>query len=180
MLIFSQSGFPIGTIPRAGEPCYWALKRSDGVWLCEYDTVSDVLFGGKRQLDWTLDIASTRDWRRIKELWLFCPATPTSPAGNTACLPITTPGTAFQLKVATMDSVISESMRAVQAHIIGRVMDESGACECFIFDYALQGMLAKWTSNIYRFGSWRDGIAPLGALALPVLGINLPVITGGR
>lgn len=157
---------------------------SDG-WWCEEDTVTDFLIG-RRRLDWTLDIVSTGDWRKIKELWLFCPPTPLNPAGNTARLPIVMPGTAFQFKVATFDSVIVEGRRSVQAQIIGRVNDvETGDCECMVFDYVLQALVVEWSGNIGLnghpgLGTWRPNIpgkptiTPIGRLNLPVCGIFLP------
>lgn len=172
-IVLSKHGFPIGHM--LPDQAYWAAKLNNGTWLCELDIVA-----GMRPLDWTLDMVSTGDIKRIVELWLICPPTPTSPMGNTARLPITRPGTAFQLKIATADSSIVRSVSRLQAQMIGRVTDpETGDCECFIFDYQMEAMSTPWKSNIYNMGTWKPNIpglpsiAPLGRLSLDVLGISL-------
>lgn len=174
-IVFSKSGTAIGhPLP---DRAYWAVKRKDGTFVCELDEVSNFQHG-RHPLDWTLDIISTGDWRNITELWLICPPTPTSPGGNTARLPIQQPGTAFQLKVGHLNSTLAAGNRTLGAQLIGRVTDwESGACECFIFDYEWQALSQPWPSNIYRFGTWRSGIAPIGTLALDVLGLRPPTST---
>jgi hypothetical protein len=170
--VLSKNGFPIGKIL---DQSYWAIKRRDGSWICEQDLVFDLL-RGHRNLDWSLDIITTGDWRKIAELWLICPANHLNPAGQTARLSITTPGTAFQLKVSQVDANIANIARSVKAQLIGRVMDSEGWCECMVYDYALDGLITRWPSNVFAktFGTWQPGIAPLGPLRLPVLGINLP------
>ncbi len=197
--IFTKNGTAL-TIPFPGDSAYWAVKFKSGKWVCERDIVSPFM-APARSLDWTLDIQSTGDWRAISELWLFCPQSKESPFGATAHLPISEPGTAFQLKVATMDSNFAESQRSLQAHIIGRVNNfETGACDCWIYDYVLGALLVfpqtherdgriipddqeygPFKSSVYNFGSWRKpvsgkiGIPPLGPLNLQVLGIRQPI-----
>lgn len=199
MTVFTKGGTAL-TIPLPGETSYWAAKLKDpDEWVCERDvgdaravkwvTQEEHAGSARRPIDqiiaprpmsWSLDIVGSGDWQRITELWLFCPMSPTSPAGNTARLPITTPGTAFELHVKTVDSNLVQSVHSLQAQIIGRVMDSTGECECFIYDDTLEGMIALWRSNVYHFGTWRPpipgkpAIAPLGPLNLKVLGIHLP------
>lgn len=188
--VFSQSGYPIGS-PEP-ERAYWAIKLNDGTWRCELDPVTDLLIG-KRTLDWSLDICSSGDWRKIVELWMICPPTSISPAGNTARLPITTPGTAFQLKVGFMDSSIAASLRRQVAQIIGRVIDEeTGECEAWVYDYGAQALVVHengkdndgkpvygpWTTNVYSMGTWRPNlpgtpsVAPIGRLSFDVVGLH--------
>jgi hypothetical protein len=139
------------------------------------DAIDTDLVRGVRQADWSLDIVGSGDYKKIEELWLICPPTATSPLGNTARLPIEMPGTAFQLKVAFVESDGVNSARSLQAQLIGRVTDvETGDCECFIFDYGWQVMSTPWKSNVKRFGTWRSEVAPLTQLNYTVVGIDLP------
>jgi hypothetical protein len=161
------------------------------VWITQPDRQSGAflpidLVSQKRHLDWTLDVVSTGDWARVVELWMICPSTPLSPAGNTVRLPIVPSGTAFQFKVGTIDSSLSRSHRTWLAQIIGKVTDyETGACECFVFDYHIPGLIASWKTHIGLPGqppmeTWRPpipgqpSIAPIGRLDLDVQGIHLP------
>lgn len=175
-IVFSQGGYPIGA--REPDRSYWAVKLNTDKWRCEMDIVVDFQVG-KRHLDWTLDIASTDDWAKIVELWMICPPTPISPAGNTARLPISPAGTAFQLKVGFVDSSIGESFQRQVAQMIGRVTNqETGDCEVFVFDYGLPGLVALWKTNVFNMGTWRPNIpgqpsiAPIGRLSFPVLGLH--------
>lgn len=194
--VFSQYGYPIGVLDQRP---YWAVKLNTGKWLCEMDQVDARidkivtqastmpglyegigLHPGKRYLDWTLDICGpSGDWKKIEELWMICPSTPTSPGGNTVRLPITPPGTAFQLKVGFADSGLTTTIRRTEAQIVGRVVDEeTGACEAFVFDYSIPGLVGPWKSNVNDMGTWRPNIpgmpsiAPLGKLSFDVLGLH--------
>ncbi len=209
-VVWSQGGYPIGH----SEPdrAYWAIKLNDGRWLCELDQVDaridkivtqDNPFTGlrdgigmtmeKRNLDWTLDICSTGDWAYITELWMICPPTHVSPAGNTARLPISPAGTAFQFKVGVLDSNFGESLRRPLAQIIGRVTNqETGDCECHVFDYGAGALIVHengkdneghpiygpWKTNVYNMSSWRPqipgqpSVAPIGRLSFDVLGLH--------
>jgi hypothetical protein len=150
---------------------YWAVKLSTGKWCCELDTRFDA--GIARPFDWTLDLVDTGDVEKIKELWLFCPPSPGNPLGSTARLPIVEPGTAFQFKVASLHA-LGASERWVESQIIGRVEEkETQACTCFIWDAPLRLMSTPYTTTLQQFGSWREGIAPIGALSHTVLGLRL-------
>lgn len=156
----------------------WAVKLADGRFLSERDMVRDPRYDhdlrhpGKRPFDWSLDLVGTGDILKIKELWLVCPPNKISPLGNTARLPIVEPGTAFQFKTANVDALGSWG-RTVVSQVIGRVTNkETGECECFIWDNEIKAM-GTYNTNIYKFGSWRDGVAPIGALALSVQGFKL-------
>lgn len=181
MLIEELLGCPLSYITRS----YWAVKLNNDDWVCEARLKMDLARGEMRLYDWSNDLVSTGDVMQVKELWLFCPPSRTSPLGNTARLPIVEPGTAFQFKVATADST---GTRTVQAHIIGRVTNkETGDCECFIWDTEQDGLCTPETpiftlgrepsyagrTNVYNFRSWRPSIAPLGALKLDDLGVRL-------
>lgn len=152
---------------------YWAVKLANGTWQCELDSRFDLRRGEKRPFDWTLDLIDTGDIAHIRELWLFCPPTKASPLGNTARLPIVEPHTAFQFKVASYDAV-GAWRKALESQVIGRVDNkETGDCTVFIWDAPLKVMSTPWQSNVYHFGSWREGIAPIGALSHAVLGLRL-------
>lgn len=192
-LVEDLLGCPLQQITRS----YWAVKLSTGDWLCEARVTTDPLHGRERHFDWTLDLVATGDVLKIKELWLLCPPSKTSPLGNTARLDISEPGTAFQFKIATADSSIaSPATRTLQAHIIGKVTDKlTGACECYIYDPVEDGMITPETqiydpiqgrrkdenghpvyagrTNVYSFHSWRPGLAPPGLLHLDRLGVRL-------
>lgn len=169
---------------------YWAVKLHNGKWLSELDTIRDewqreLLMnegyperahlgkrGSKRPLDWTLDLVSTGDVRRIAQLWLFCPPNPFYPRGQSDFLEITRPGTAFQLKVRHLHAwgnVMASSLLSSQ--LIGRVDDPvGGACTCKVWDSQVN-VMGNWSSSIYDMGSWRDGVSPLHALDLDVQGL---------
>ncbi len=162
----------------------WAAKMLDGRFLSERDWVKvgnnpdDTRYpASKRPFDWTLDLVATGDIKKIAELWLLCPPTKESPLGECAKLPIVEPGTAFQLKVGFLNTtggtgVDTREDRAAQ--VIGRVDDkETGECTCFIYDSEMRKLSTPWHSTIYAFGTWRDGIAPLGRLSPDVLGLSL-------
>jgi hypothetical protein len=192
-LIEDLLGCPLQQITRS----YWAVKLSTGERLCEARVTTDLLRATERHFDWTLDLVATSDVLKIKELWLLCPPSKTSPLGNTARLDISEPGTAFQFKIAMVDSAIASMVdRSVQAHVIGRVTNkETGACDCYIYDPVEGGMITPETqiydpvqgirkdengqpvyagrTNVYSFHSWRPGLAPPGQLHLDRLGVRL-------
>lgn len=152
---------------------YWAAKRADGTWLCELDSVYDLSRAHYRPFDWTLDMVSTGDIKRLTELWLFSPPSRQYPFGQSNKLLLTPgEGSAFQLKVASMEAW-GGSGRTLDAMLIGKVTDkESGACECRVWDARL-GMMGVWHSNVYEMGSWAPHIAPIHELSHEVLGLDL-------
>jgi hypothetical protein len=203
-LIEDLLGCPLQQITRS----YWAVKLTTGEWLCEARVtrwiprgdkhrIDSLPHGQERHFDWTLDLVSTGDVKKVTQLWLLCPPSKTSPLGNTARLDISEPGTAFQFKIATADSSIaSPATRTLQAHIIGKVIDKlTGTCECYIYDPVEDGMITPETqifdpvqgvrrdaagepiyagrTNVYNFHSWRPSLAPPGRLHLDMLGVSL-------
>ena len=143
---------------------YWSAVLLTGKEVNERGVVFDFRAGGLRPLDWSLDIVSTGDILKIKEISLHCPD------GQAATLTIEEPGTVFQLKIASMG--VLAGVRQIQGHLIGKVVDkESGACICKIWDRE-QGLI-DFTTSVYAFASWRPGVLPLGALSLNVLGLRL-------
>jgi hypothetical protein len=171
-IIQSVLGATVGKLLK--DRCYWAVKLSDGSWQSELDWRVDNRFPNSiRPFDWTLDLVATGDVLKIKELWLFCPPNKTSPLGNTARLPITEPGTAFQFKTASVHGFATDN-KVIEAQIIGRVTNkETGECECFIWDYQLNCMSQPYKTSIYNFSSWRDGIVAPGLLSVEALGIRV-------
>lgn len=169
-LVYQLLGCSLLEISRA----WWAVKLDSGEWLCEARLHTDIAAATERHFDWYYDLVGTGDVRRIKELWLLCPPNKLSPLGNTARLPITTPGTAFDFKVASASSNFVETWRNQEAHIIGRVTDRAtGDCECFVWDERYQMLCAGFRSNVHNFGTWRDSLPPRGALALEKIGVEL-------
>jgi hypothetical protein len=154
---------------------YWAVKLASGEWICEARVHTDLRTASERPFDWSNDLVANGEVKRIKELWLLCPPNATSPLGNTAMLPITEPGTAFQFKVAHAMSNFAESWRQADSHLIGRVTDKfTGDCECFIWDAQYACLIAPpWQTNVYQFGTWKESLAPRGELALATLGVDL-------
>ncbi len=146
-LITELLGCPLLEITRS----YWAAKLNAGgdasEWVCEARMVHNWRKGEQRQIDWMDDIVATGDCRKVTELWLLCPPSRTSPLGNTARLPITRPGSAFQFKIATHDTaIIGPGVRNQQAHVIGRVDDTEGNCTCFAWDIVQDGLLTPETT----------------------------------
>lgn len=143
-LVEELLGCPLQTIDRS----YWAAKLNTGEWVSEARFVHDWRKGEQRRIDWMDDLCATGDCKRITELWLLCPPSRTSPLGNTARLPITRPGSAFQFKIAMHDSpgVVGPGIRTQQAHVIGRVDDEEGNCTCFVWDIVQDGLLTPETT----------------------------------
>ncbi len=149
----------------------WCVRLNSGRFLSERDMVRDPMTQLKRPFDWTLDLVNTGDTQHISELWLICPPNPTSPLGNTAKLPITEPGTAFQFKTRHLSVGTGEPS---YHQIIGRVDNkETGDCTVFVWDHIAQGMTPPMRNNIYDFLSWRPEVGRIGPLALDVLGLKL-------
>lgn len=150
---------------------HWEVVLSTGKKRDERSLIPTLQKGvmGWRALDWTLDVVSTGDIKRVKELWLICPS------GQKAILEITEDMPAFQFKSKTLSIMVGGSNLEFQA--IGRVVDKAtGACECWIWDYRPapgQPQLLAYRSNIYHFGAWRDTMTPVGALSHDVQGWNL-------
>jgi len=138
---------------------------TSGKVLRETGMVKDSM--GERLVDWTLDLVSTGDLKRVKEVRLICPGILTH-----GVLKITEKQTAFQFKNSSAVHDGERQYRILEAQVIGRIRDKlSGDCDCFIWDRTLG--LFKYQSNIRAFGSWRNGIAPIGELSQNVLGLSL-------
>jgi hypothetical protein len=149
---------------------YWRVILTTGKKLNKHEKVFDLRIGGERELDWTLDLLSTGDILKIKELHLIYPG-----LLRYAKLQITEPGTAFQFcrQIKGMDMSSGETVDRVEAQIIGRVFDkENGLCEGYIWD-RVKGLMQYTDVSIYDFPSWREGLMPPGKLSLDVLGVRL-------
>jgi hypothetical protein len=91
---------------------YWAARLKDDRWLSEIDGH-----------DWERDVLTSGATLDISELWLFGPkVSEGDPQGNTACLVIEQPGTAFQCR-----------MESGQQCIL-RVNVRECSCSCFVWD----------------------------------------------
>lgn len=151
---------------------YWEALLSTGKRRSERELITTFKKGQKgiRKLDWTEDLVSTGDIYRIRELILHCPD------GRNAVLEITPDMPPFQFKTKSLN-MLGAGGNDMEFQVIGRVLDKlSGRCECFIWDYRPlpgQNQLLAYKTSIYRFGSWRDTLTPLGALGLEVQGLRL-------
>lgn len=153
---------------------WWAVRLENDEWLCEARMHTDLLRGNERHFEWYEDLVCNGDCLRITELWLLCPPNQLSPLGNTARLPITEPGTAFDFKIAHATSNFTETWRTMEAHVIGRVDDKAtGDCTCFIWDDRYSVLCEPFHSNIHNFGTWRESLAPRGPLAWEKMGVRL-------
>jgi hypothetical protein len=158
---------PIGLITPLSlkQYSYWEAQLTSGRVIRETQTVKDAT--GERLVDWTLDLGSTGDLRRVKEVRLICPGILTH-----GVLKIKESQTAFQFKNSSAVHDGQRQYRILEAQVVGRVRDKvSGDCDCFIWDRTLG--LFKYTSNIRNFGTWREGIAPIKELSQNVLGLSL-------
>jgi hypothetical protein len=151
---------------------YWSMLLTTGKEWSERSLVYSNIKGqkGLRKLDWALDIVSTGDIHRIKELTLHCPD------GRTAVLEISQDMPAFQFKTKSLN-MMGAGDSPLEFQVIGRVIDKaSGRCECFAWDYRPKPgelQLVAYKSSIYNFGAWRDTVTPIGALGLEVQGFRL-------
>lgn len=153
---------------------WWAVRLDNDEWLCEARLHTDLCKGTERHFEWYEDLVANGDCMRIKELWLLCPPNALSPLGNTAYLPISEPGTAFDFKVASASSNFIETWKTQEAHIIGRVTDKaSGNCECFIWDERYSCLCQPYKTNIHHFGRWRENLPEFKALAFEKMGVRL-------
>lgn len=127
--------------------------------------LKDVL---ERSIDWTLDLVSTGDVLKIKELSVVAPG-----VHLPGVLKVTEPGTVFQFKnVSATTGAFGVMDRIINALVIGRVDNkETGACTCWIWDRELG--LFPYKSNITDFGTWHPRIAPIHGLAHDVIGLRL-------
>lgn len=149
---------------------YWKVILRTGREISEKELTFDFLHAGLRQRDWTLDLVSTGDVNKIKELWLICP--PDIHGPRHAMIPIIEDGTAFQFKTKSVHAMGAwGSQNEVQ--VIGRVDDkDKGDCTCFIYDPTRDAMSTPYITNIREFGSFREGLAPIGGFSHPVLGLK--------
>jgi hypothetical protein len=149
---------------------YWRTVLITGRKISKYDKVFDSRIGGERELDWTLDLISTGDILKIKELHLVYPG-----IFRYAKLKITEPGTAFQFcrQVKGMNPCTGEMIDRVEAQIIGKVYDKvNGLCQGYVWD-RVKGLMEYTDVDINNFPAWREGLMPPGKLSLDVLGVRL-------
>src|SRR6266851_2902489 len=142
---------------------YWSVLLRSGKEWSERSLIPIFTRGqrGVRKLDWALDLVSSGDIHKLKEVRLHCPD------GRTATLEITPDMPAFQFKTKALDMIGAYGTN-LEYHVIGRVIDKvTGRCECFIWDYRPepgQPNLIAYKSRITAFGGWRNTVTPIGAL----------------
>jgi hypothetical protein len=151
---------------------YWSVRLTTGKQWSERTLLPTLHTGqkGMRKLDWALDLVSTGDIHKIKELTLHCPD------GRNAVLEISEDMPAFQFKTKALNMLGANSLD-LEYMVIGRVLDKvTGRCECFVWDYRPkpgEPSLLAYKTSIYRFGGWRDTVTPMGALGLEVQGFRI-------
>lgn len=142
----------------------WEVELTSGKKIKENQLSFDFLRGSRR-IDWALDIISTGDIHNIKMLYLHTPR-------GLQWIEIREKDTAFQFKRGTQ-MFFQVGDNVANAHIIGRIEDkETGNCSAIVYDYFTKETYFLGT-NIFNFGSWREGVAPVGPMNLDVLGIKL-------
>lgn len=155
----------------------WEVVLTTGKTITEDQLVLDIRRGGYRQIDWALDLNTTGDLLKIKELWLITPGGHRTVHRGASEIPIvlqiTEPGTAFQFKHTNHD-FLGGSGRIIEAQCIGKITDkDTGDCQCWIWDRVLG--LIEYKSNVNNFGMWRknSGLMPLTKLSHDVTGLRL-------
>jgi hypothetical protein len=142
----------------------WKVTLSSGK-VIEEDQPSFDLLRGHRNIDWYLDIASTGDCARIKELTICTLA-------GEYTLAISEPYSAFQFKQGMLSIMTGE--RQANAHIIGRVDNkETGDCTCIVWSSVDQMLHTNHRTNIHYFTSWRRGTPDIGAINWSAMGVRL-------
>lgn len=143
---------------------------------------------GIRPIDWSLDLITTGDILKVKEIWLMFPQELSHytciEKGNpihqridgkisSAVLPIKERGCVFQMKIKSLDgSPIAMTSSTFECQIIGAVGNkETGECHCYIWD-RMMGLVAYKTS-VYDFGTWRESIAKIANISHTIVGLNL-------
>lgn len=164
---------------------HWEVILLTGKKLTENMPVFDSV-RGVRAIDWSLDLVTTGDILKIKEAYLVFPSPLQGMTvvqrnsniiarqafkGDRICIPVTEKNCVFQMKIKSLDG-IGSSVGTFECQMLGNVTDkETGACTCYIWD-RLMGLVA-YTTSIYAFGTWREGIAPISNISHAVVGINL-------
>jgi hypothetical protein len=146
---------------------YWSVVLTSGKTITEGELSFDFL-RGTRSIDWYLDIASTEDCKRIKEITLHTPV-----ENITLAIPGTPPEPycVFQLKRGT--KLLNTGANVANAHIIGRVDDKAtGDCTVVIWD-AIERRTYTHITNIHNFSAWREGVCSVGAIAYQYMGVRL-------
>lgn len=146
---------------------HWKVVLTTGKELTEHQLVLDIKNARMRRIDWALDLNSTGDMKKIKELWLICPD------GQKRVLKSEESGTLFQFKYGLRD-FLGAYGQSMEAQIIGKITNkEEGTCFCYIWDKD-QGLI-EYTSSIYSFGMWKvnSGLIPLTKLGQDVIGTTL-------
>lgn len=154
---------------RPGGSSFWAAKLITGKVISERDPVSDR--NGQRTVDWTLDLVTTGDIYKIKELWLITPAN-INPFAHIPRLIVTIPGTVFQFKIANLDALGASGNTRV-AQVIGCLDDPAtGACTIMAYDEELRRLIPPYHTFIGAIEPWRPEIAPVMHISSPVLGMD--------
>lgn len=122
---------------------------------------SGTVYDERNGVDWD-HLVRSGDVREIAELTLHCPT------GQTRTLDISEPGTAFQLKRAS----VMNGVHMRSAHIIGRIDDlNTGMCTAHIWD-TFTGLVEEFHTCFDHFEAWRFGIEAPGELSRTAQGMS--------
>jgi hypothetical protein len=143
---------------------YWKAKLKNGKTLCELDTVTDIQNARVRRVEWLEDVIGSDDLGRIVEV-ILC-----SPQGDVH-IPVVRPHGAFQLNQGMVSLLDNQKIKTAQ--IVGSIENDAGDCVVAIWDALEQRLYPEFRTNVYQFGAWRNGVAPLGRLNIEALGVRL-------
>ena len=146
---------------------YWKVKLNTGKTFHEGQMAFDFLHGA-HNMSWYEDIVGSGDNKYISEITLC------TPQGDVT-IPILEPYTAFQFQRGTISLFYGEKIANCQ--IIGRIDDkETGMCTAAIWD--VQGdetgkhLYIDYTTSIFNFKKWREGVADAGPMNYDVIGLR--------
>ena len=145
---------------------YWTVRFLNGKALSELDFVPRLDQNAVlrvRAVEWLEDIIGAGMVGAIKEVSLHTPK-------GTACLTVSEPYTVFQFSRGTLDLLTGRRIKNMQC--VGVVTDKAtGACECAIWDQQTRELYTLH-NNVLDFAAWREGVAPIGRLALETMDVR--------
>ena len=146
---------------------YWRVVFKSDRQLCELDTktVADGSSVRVREVEWLEDLIGAMELRNVKEAVLCTPQ-------GEAHFAVSEPYTVFQFSRGTQVLLGGRTERIKNMQCVGVVTDQQiGNCECAIWDMQTRQLYAMH-NNVKDFQPWREGVAPIGPLALSALDLR--------
>jgi hypothetical protein len=149
---------------------YWKVQLDNGNELSELDSCVVAIDGERvrvRRLEWLEDLIGSGDLRHVRSVQLCTPA-------GSRTLNVTEPYTVFQFSrgMFGLDPVSGQMSRQKHAQVIGVITDkELGTCQFVAWDVQLQ-RIYEGVTTVHDFGSWREGMHPIGALNITVMDLR--------